>query len=248
MSRIIRAVLSTAGLIGATLLMTTTAAAGSRGVCNSEYDVVVNPADFVDSAGLANRIDNPFMPLQPGTTYRYEGTLEGEAQVDIVEVTGESKTILGVAITVVHDTVSVNGVVTEDTFDWFAQDDLGNVWYFGEDTKEFDADGNVTSTAGSWEAGVNGAQPGIVMLAQPSVHVAYRQEYAPNEAEDGATVISLTEVVSVPFGSFSDVLQTKEFSCLESGSDAKFYAPDVGLVSSTSPGGKDVLELVEVTG
>jgi hypothetical protein len=98
--------------------------------------------------------------------------------------------------------------LAEETLDWYAQDQAGNVWYFGEDSKEIE-NGTVVSTKGSWEAGVDGAKPGVVMQANPQIGVSYRQEYYYGEAEDMAEVLSLSESVSVAFGSYQNCLKTK---------------------------------------
>src|SRR5215471_14540066 len=133
----------------------------------------VNPANF------ATEIDNPFFPLQPGTTFIYKGLKEGSKLRDRFAVTDRTIVIDGVTCRVVHDKVFVQGVLQEDTFDYFAQDREGNVWYFGEDTKELDKKGRVVSTEGSWRAGVNGAEPGVIMEAHPRVGDHYFQEIAP---------------------------------------------------------------------
>ena len=137
-----------------------------------------DPCDF----GIEN-IDNPYTTLTPGTTFTYESVTEEGTEEDIVVVTNETKEILGVTATVVRDTVTLDGELIEDTFDWFAQDKEGNVWYLGEDTKEYE-NGEVVTTEGSWEAGVDGAEAGIVMLADPQVGDTYRQEWYPGHAED----------------------------------------------------------------
>src|SRR5437762_8857407 len=160
----------------------------------------INPGDF------STTIDNPFFPLVPNTTYVYVGTTEGSAARDEFAVTRRTKVILGVACREVRDRGYVDGVLAEDTRDWFAQDTDGNVWYFGEDTKELDANGNVISTEGSCQAGVNGAQPGIVMEADPHVGDTYQQEFSVGVAEDMATVVALNKTVNDPFGSFKDCL------------------------------------------
>jgi len=202
----------------------------------------------VDPANFVALIDNPFYPLPPGTTFVYEGPKDGEVQRDEVVVTHETKLILGVMCVVVKDTVTQDGVLIEDTLDWFAQDKDGNVWYFGEDTKEYE-DGKVVSTAGSWEAGVNGAVPGIIMEANPDVPSSYRQEYYKGEAEDMAWVVSGDESVSVSYGSFGDALLTVEWTPLEPKVFAeKFYAKGVGLVLSVSIAGeKERSELISLT-
>ena len=203
----------------------------------------INPQDF------STTIDNPFFPLVPNTTYVYVGTTEGSAARDEFAVTRRTKVIASVTCREVRDRAYVDGVLVEDTLDWFAQNKDGTVWYFGEDTKELDANGNVISTEGSWQAGVNGAQPGIIMEAYPRVgDPPYRQEFLAGVAEDMATVLALNKTVNVPFGSFKDCLETEEFTQLEPGTiDHKFYARGVGLVQSLAlKGGRERLELVTI--
>jgi hypothetical protein len=152
---------------------------------------------------------------------------------------------MGVTCVVVRDTVTLDGEVVEDTYDWFAQHVDGAVWYFGEDTKEYE-DGQVSSTEGAWEAGVDGAQPGIVMPAEPKVGDSYRQEYYQGEAEDMAEVLSLTESVTVPAGTYQDVLMTEDVNPLEPDVvEHKYYASGAGLVLTVQvEGGSDREELV----
>jgi hypothetical protein len=203
----------------------------------------INPQDF------STTIDNPFFPLVPNTTYVYVGTTEGSAARDEFAVTRRTKVIASVTCREVRDRAYVDGVLVEDTLDWFAQNKDGTVWYFGEDTKELDANGNVISTEGSWQAGVNGAQPGIIMEAYPRVgDPPYRQEFLAGVAEDMATILALNKTVNVPFGSFKDCLETEEFTQLEPGTiDHKFYARGVGLVQSLAlKGGRERLELVTI--
>jgi hypothetical protein len=166
----------------------------------------------------------------------------------VVTVTNDTKLILGVTTTVVHDVVSAGGQITEDTYDWYAQDTAGNVWYFGEDAKQYEG-GQLVGTEGSWEAGVDGAEPGIVMHAtQPAIGSEYRQEYYACVAEDMAEVISLNESVTVPYGSFDNCLQTHEFSPLEpDANEDKYYAPGVGLVLVVDLNTGLRTELIEVT-
>src|SRR5262249_54560402 len=162
----------------------------------------------------------------------------------------DTKMIQGVRTTVVHDVLFINGVRAEDTFDWYAQDTAGNVCYFGEDTKEYDATGNnVISTEGSWQAGKNGAESGVVMLANPQPGDSYAQEHASGVAEDQAAVLSLTKSIRVPYGSFKNVLLTRETTPLgPSDIGDKYYAPNVGLISEVArKGGKERFELVSIT-
>jgi len=211
---------------------------GGNGVPAIER-VPFNAADFVHG------VDNPYFPLVPGKAMAYS---DG-AETEIVEVTHNTKKILGVTTMVVHDQVFVDGSLIEDTFDWYAQDGAGNVWYFGEDTKELDH-GKVVSTEGSWQAGVGGAMPGIIMLANPEVGDSYAQEDAPDVAEDRAKVVRLGETVTVPVGTFTGCLKTSETTPLDRGfHEYKFYAPGVGVVLEITPsGGHGRFELIDVFG
>jgi hypothetical protein len=185
------------------------------------YDPVINPQNF------SATITNQYLPMTPGTTFVYESNF---GEHNEVFVTNNTRQILGADCREVRDTVKVNGVPTEDTLDWFCQDTAGNVWYFGENAKQL-ADGLIVGVEGSWTGGVDGAKPGIAMKAHPAVGDVYRQEYLPGVAEDMGEVLSLTESVTVPFGSFSNCLKTKDTSPLEPGAvEHKFYCPGVGLV------------------
>ena len=198
----------------------------------------LDPADFVD------RIDNPYWPMASGTKWIYR---ENGARVEVT-VTDRKKEILGIQATVVHDAVSEDGEVVEDTNDWYAQDKNGNVWYLGEETKEYE-DGKVKTTAGSWEAGVDGAEAGVILPANPEVGLTYRQEYYKGEAEDAGEILSLHEWAEVPFGSFKDVVMTKDFTPLDPDVlEHKFYAKGIGpvLVVGIS-GGSDREELISFT-
>jgi hypothetical protein len=192
-------------------------------------------------------IDNPYLPMLPGATYIYRG-VDGEDAVSVrVNVTSETKLIMGVTTTVVREREYVDGELVEDTRDFFAQDKAGNVWYFGEASREIE-DGQVVGTEGSWEAGVDGAFPGIIMRARPAVGDEYQQEGAPGVAEDRAEVVAFGQKANVPFGRFGDCLKTEESNPLEPGNlENKFYAPGIGLVlaQETDDGG-EVLRLVDV--
>jgi hypothetical protein len=212
----------------------------------ANYAPQIDPSNFVD------KIDNRYMMFTPGTTFIYEGkSADGPERVETY-VSYKTREVLGVKCTVVRDKAFLKGKLSEDTFDWYAQDKEGNVWYFGEDTKEYE-NGKVVSTKGSWEAGVDGAKPGIVMEANPRVGDSYRQEYYEGEAEDMAEVLSLdasglNDAVSVPYGSFGDVLMTKEWNPLEPGVlEYKYYAPGTGLIGEEQIlGGTDTSELVDI--
>jgi len=208
------------------------------------YSVVIDTADFEDS----NITGNAFFPLTPGTTFVYEGEDEDGLSVRVEEeYTANTKVIMGVTCVVVNAREYEEGSLVEDTFDWYAQDKQGNVWYFGEDSREIE-NGQIVSTAGSWEAGVEGALPGIVMLANPIEGLWYRQEYWEGEAEDVAQVLSLNETVPVPYGTFNNCLQTAEWNPLEPGIvEHKFYASGVGLLRAVAVKGESGFEnLVEI--
>jgi hypothetical protein len=205
--------------------------------------VTLNPAEFTA------KVTNPYFPLVPGTRLIYrEQDAQGTVQRDVVHVTKRRKLIAnGITARVVHDVVSEDGEPVEKTFDWFAQDSAGNVWYLGEDTKEYE-NGNVVSTHGSFEAGVDGAQPGVIMPASPQVGMTYRQEFYAGEAEDQARILSLDEQAGVPFGHFDGVLMTKETNPLEPRhTEYKFYARGVGpVLELTASGGTDRVTLLSV--
>jgi len=191
----------------------------------------------------APAVTNTFFPLEPGAVWTYLNTGD-EPESNRVEVLTSTRVVYGVTATVVHDQVFVDGELIEDTEDWFAQDSAGNVWYLGESTEEYE-DGELVSTEGSWEWGVDDALPGIIMWADPATHVGedYRQEYYEDEAEDWGRVVALNQSATVPFGSLTGLLQTHEFSGLESGSgEEKYYAPGIGFVLETNGGER--LELV----
>ncbi len=193
------------GLAGATLALALIAAqwAPVAGATPQASTPVFDPANFVSV------VDNPYFPLPVGRTLVYSGIKDGQTQRDTVTVTGQTKVILGVTATVVSDIADHDGTLLEKTSDWYAQDRQGNVWYLGEDTVAFLAHGK-TDTSGSWQAGVNGAQPGIVMEANPQIPDSYRQEYLAGDAEDTAWVVDRGGTVSVPYGKVRSVLTTLE--------------------------------------
>ena len=212
----------------------------------ADYAPNIDPSNFVKN------IDNPYFSLEPGTTWVYEGkTPEGTERVEDT-VLRETKRVMGVECVVLRDRVWLNGELIEDTVDWHAQDKEGNVWYFGEYTKEYE-NGKVVSTQGSFEAGEDGALPGIMMPADPEVGDSYRQEYYRGKAEDMAEVISLNgsalnDAVSTPYDSFSeDVLVTKDWNPLEPDIlEHKYYAPGIGLIGETKvTGPSEKVELID---
>jgi hypothetical protein len=202
----------------------------------------------LDPGRFTTEIDNPYWPMKPGSRWVLrEKDKGGETQRVEITVTDQTKTIMGIEARVVHDRVTneQDGSLVEDTYDWYAQDDQGNIWYLGEDTKEYE-NGKVTSTEGSWQAGVDGAQPGILLPAAPKPGLSYRQEYYKGEAEDAAQVLSVDQQAKVPFGAFDNVLQTKDFTPLQPELlEHKFYAKGVGPVLAMDVrGGQSREELV----
>lgn len=209
------------------------------GSCNDEFDVRDSACEKfgpdayhpeVDPSNFVTEIDNPYFPLVPGTTFVYEGQTPDGLEHDEFAVTHKTKTILGVHCVEVRDRVWVDGKLTEDTLDWFAQDVDGNVWYFGENTHELE-EGLISTIDGTFMAGVDRAQPGIIMEANPRVGDFYRQEFDLANAEDFAEVTGLNATVTVPTGTYNHCLKTKETTPLEPDLvEEKFYAKGVGNV------------------
>jgi hypothetical protein len=217
--------------------------AGSAAPVTGTYTPHIDPADF------SSTVDNPFFPLRPGLRWEYKSTTKDGVETTVVTVTSNTHTIMGIPCVEVRDTVKLNGEVAEDTLDWYAQHRDGTVWYFGEDTKEYEH-GKVTTTKGSWVGGVDGAQPGIVMPAQPLVGDKYRQEYLRGDAEDMAEVLATNDHAQVPAGSYDGTLQTLETTPLEPKAlEHKYYARGVGIVLEVDVAGGGVRdELISFSG
>ena len=209
----------------------------------SPYEVDIDRGDFV------TQIDNPYFPLVPGTVFELKGETEDGVERETITVTHRTREVMGVRTTVIKDVIRVDGKIAEYTYDWYAQDKDGNVWYFGENTAEME-NGKVVNRHGSWEAGVDGAMPGIIMNADPQVLDSHRQEYYAGEAEDMYWVVADHEIVSAPAGTFDDAIRTLEWNPLEPRIIVeKFYAPDVGLVAERAlSGGTEVVELLSIDG
>ena len=217
-----------------------TTGATSPPLPQGDEPVTLDPAEFT------TEIDNSWWPMAVGSRWVYRETdAEGAVLRVEVTVTDQTKTIMGIESRVVHDIVTEDGEVKEDTLDWYAQDADGNIWYMGEDTKEYE-NGKVSSTKGSWEAGVDGAQAGIIVPADPKPGLSYREEYYKGEAEDAAEVLSLDARAKVPFGTFDHGLQTRNVTPLEPDLiEEKLYARGIGMVLAiTISGGSDREELI----
>jgi hypothetical protein len=214
---------------------------GTGGTAHEKYSPNIKPADFTTN------IDNKYYPLKPGTTFLYKGKFHGSSERDEMAVTSDTRRVMGVDCLVASDRVTEDGKLIEQTYDWYAQDKEGNVWYFGEHVTEY-KDGKVTGHEGSWESGVHGAKPGLAMQADPKVGDTYRQEYAKGVAKDKARVLSLDKSATVPYGSFDHVLVTEEFTPLEPGViERQYYVAGVGdIIEATVKGQPERIELVEV--
>jgi len=204
----------------------------------------------VNASNFGSSITNPYFPLEPGTAFQYVNRIIEGADTSYeqtkVSVSTNTKIIAGVQCREVHDVVKVSGVVTEDTYDWYAQDKGGNVWYFGEHTKSM-KDNNGSTTEGSWKAGEQNACPGIIMWANPQMHTGeiYYQEFLAGTAEDQGQVVNINSKVSVPYGEFTKCLKTKEFTNLEPGViEYKYYAANVGLLKTEMTMGGNELEVL----
>ncbi len=204
------------------------------------YDPPINPANFV------SKIDNPYFPLVPGTTFIYKGNNAGDVIIDNFAITHDTRVIDGVTCVEVRDSVYTNGVLTEDTRDWFAQDKEGNVWYFGENTAELE-DGLLATIAGSFMSGVNYDKPGIIMKAHPAIGDFYRQEFSLGNAEDYGRTIGHNATVTVPFGTFNHCLKSEETTPLEPDAlEDKFYSAGVGNVLTVDQVSGERDELVQI--
>jgi hypothetical protein len=236
-----------AAAVAALLVVAGTAGArttppGELAPLHGTYAPKIDPANFVA------RIDNRYLPYEPGTRFRFEGVRGTTRQTDEQVVLRRTKRILGVTCTVVRDIVSEHGRAVERTDDWYAQDRQGNVWYMGEDSFERE-NGRFVKASDSWESGVNGAQPGIIMPADPRPGDAYRQEYyPPGKALDQARVLRRNATLTVRYGTFKRLLVTSEFSPLEPQTERKYYAPGVGEIAErVVKGHHEEFELVSVT-
>jgi hypothetical protein len=218
------------------------ASASSLAPVHGTYSPSIDPANFVST------IDNRYWPLKPGTAYHYKGVRGTIPQSDDEVVTNQTKQILGVPSTIVRDTVSQHGNPVERTFDYYAQDKQGNVWYMGEDSLE-KQHGRMVKASDSWLAGVKGGQPGIIMPGNPRPGDKYRQEYyPPGQALDEAHVVSTNGNVKVPYGSYKHVLVTSEFSPLEPQTEQKYYVPGLGEAAErVVKGHHEEFQLVSVT-
>jgi hypothetical protein len=216
------------------------------------------PANFSNPLNITNT----YFPLVSGTTYTYKADTPDGCEVDVMTVTYDTRVIDGVMTRVVHDQVfdgetctTAPSALTEDTLDYYAQDNSGTVWYMGEDTFDCQGEGNCTPGEGGWIAGVNGAQPGIIMLAHPQSGDSYKQEYLAGVAQDQALVTAVGVTAKMTRSdayqsSYSNCIVTKEWTVLEPGAiEFKTYCPGVGVVVTVEHHGKVVRsELTSISG
>jgi hypothetical protein len=235
-----------ASLVAFTALGSPSAAAAKPSPPSWELHRPYSPS--IDPANFVRTVDNRYFPLEPGTRFHYVGHKGKTRQSDDMVVTHRTKRILGIRCTVVRDTVSEHGTPVERTFDWYAQDKHGNVWYMGEDSLEL-KHGRLVRASDSWKSGVNGAKPGIIMRGRPRRGEVYRQEYYPRgQALDQARVLGRRGSLRVPDGTFKRVLATIEWSPTEPQFEKKTYARGVGEIAErVVQGGHEQFKLVSVT-
>jgi hypothetical protein len=225
----------------ATWAVADASSSGSAAANAPAMPVTINPANFVA------RVDNPWFPLKPGSSYHYRGTRDGKHAFEVLTVTHQTRKILGVPTVVISDRLYLNGKLAERTTDWYTQDRQGNVWYFGENTAKLNAKGQVISRDGSFQAGVDGAQAGIFMPAHLKLGASYAQERYKGHAEDHFTIVDLSAHVKVPYISSSPALRTTEHTSLEpTVLDNKYYVRGIGTVRElqVKGSGSEHLDLV----
>jgi hypothetical protein len=230
------AVLAACGSKGTKHATTATTVAPVSSSTRSPASTTIPPPTYqappIDPKNFTTQITNNYFPLKVGSTKVFDGTRDGQPMHTELVVTSETKVIMGVTTIVVRDTVTSNGALVEKTTDWYAQSTTGDVWYFGEATAEY-TNGAVSNTHGSWEAGVDGAQPGIVMKAAPKTGDEYYQEYRPGEALDRAKILGFQASMQVKAGTFKHVLLTEDTDPLNPDRiDHKNFAPGVGMIYS----------------
>jgi hypothetical protein len=205
------------------------------------YNPAINPENFVEN------ITNAFFPLITGTVFTYQSQTADGLETTVVTVLSEKKIVAGVNCTIVSDVVSIAGQVVEDTHDWYAQDKDGNVWYMGEDVSNYE-NGVLTDHGGSFEAGIDGAKPGILIMASPVLEMPYRQEYYFNVAEDWGKVVAKGVSVTTTYGTFNNCLKTADWNAIEPDApiEFKYYAPNVGLVKEEIDGSSENVDLISV--
>lgn len=210
---------------------------------DESYQPDIRPENFLQST----QITNLYFPALPGKKYTYQGqTSEGLETIEEQRL-DSTRIVNGIECIIVNFKAYVDGVLIEEAFDWYAQDNEGTVWYFGEEVDNYNMDGSFADHDGSWEAGVDGAKPGIIMLSNPTVGMSYREEYYFNEAEDEAEITGVNLAVSIPFGDFTNVIRTRNWTDLEPGiNENKYYAPNIGLVKEENSATGEEIFLISI--
>ena len=204
------------------------------------YNPQIIPSQF------STTITNPYFSLPIGLKTYAKGETEDGTETIEITIPGETKMVMEVMTLVYRDKVWLDGELIEDTKDYLAQDKEGNVWYFGEEVNNYE-DGKLKDHHGTWLAGIDGALPGIWMKASPKVGEQYQQEYFKGEAEDYAKILSVTERVKVPAGTFTNCVKTLDVNPLEDRTtdEYKYYCPKVqGFALETDTRGGERIELV----
>lgn len=214
-----------------TCMLFTSCKKDNNRVFDSSYKPDISPSKFTSSA----TITNPYYPVTAGKKYIYEGnTPDGLEKIEEQRLT-TTKTILGITCIIVNFRAYLNGNLIEEAWDWYAQDNDGNLWYFGEAVDNYNSNGTIKDHAGSWEAGVDGAQPGMIMPANPRTGMKYREEYYFNHAEDEAEITETGLTITIPYGSFNNCIKTRNWTALEPDlNENKFYTRGIGLVKEVN--------------
>ena len=194
---------------------------------DSSYKPDISISKFTNSTVITN----PYFPVPAGKKYIYEGETEDGLERIEEQRLPNTKTILGITCVIVNFKAYMDRTLIDEAWDWYAQDNEGNVWYFGEAVDNYNTDGSLKDHAGSWEAGVDGAQPGTIMPANPQTGMKYREEYYFNHAEDLAEIAATGQTVTIPLGTYTNCIKTKNWTELEPDAiENKYYAPGIGLV------------------
>jgi hypothetical protein len=230
-------------LLAASLLWLAACKKDKTRIIDASYNPDVSTAKFANSTNITN----PYFPITAGKKYIYEGqTPNGMEHIEEQRLT-TAKTILGIICIEVEFKAFLNSVLIEKANDWYAQDNAGNIWYFGEAVDNYNNNGSLKDHAGSWEAGVDGAKPGTFMLASPQTGVVYREEYYFNHAEDKAEITGTGLMVTIPLATYSNCIKTRNSTELEpSLNENKFYAPGVGLVKEENVEDKTETALIAI--
>ena len=207
------------------------ASSSQAGASTTPAPVTTPYSPSIDPANFGRPIDNPYLPLRPGTVFRYRGVGDNgkTREFNKVTVTHRKKRIMGIDAVVVLDEVFASGKPEERTFDWYTQDKDGNVWYFGENSSSYEH-GHWVKDDGSWTAGVGNGKPGVIMLAHPHRGDRYRQEYSPGHAVDQAKVLGPGGRIDTPYRTISRTLLTREYSTIDKQYEKKWYARGIGVI------------------